>query len=386
MDGAGNCQNLTDGRAVQIVKQYRAASPADTYDDWYIPSAGEWSYFVTGEGYGGEKTDVYELVENALLKNGKTPLGNSSYWSSTARDVSAFSSAWYVDFTTDDINYINTWQYRKLRAMRTFDVSFNEGRGGGIHALGSRIEGCLIQHNSAPEGSGAYLRGDAQIINCTFVNNSQLPKADPVSLNAQVMDAGTSVVIGNTIISGNTNANAQPANWVTGMSAAYSAIETSGALTGEGNINITDGNVEFLDYASANYRLKETSSCVNAGNPALLPTGLTTDLDGKARTTNGKISIGAFESFATVGINDPDFDSFVRIFPNPVQRGGYVQIESGNTAVVKAILGNALGNTIQIIESSGINSIRMPEIPGVYFIQLLQSDGKHKEFKVIVTN
>ncbi|KAA0990914.1 choice-of-anchor Q domain-containing protein [Dyadobacter aurulentus] len=80
-----------------------------------------------------------------------------------------------------------------------------------------------------------------------------------------------------------------------------------------GSVDNLDGTVDpkfvnpvsagAVPTASGDYRLKATSPCINIGNDALLPSGVSTDLDGRQRITAGGVDMGAYEYDATLPVN-----------------------------------------------------------------------------------
>jgi len=56
-----------------------------------------------------------------------------------------------------------------------------------------------------------------------------------------------------------------------------------------------------VDLANGDYHLKDTSPCIDAGDNSLVPSGVTTDLDGNPRIVDGNndgkpvVDIGAYE-------------------------------------------------------------------------------------------
>ncbi|PWH20739.1 MAG: hypothetical protein DDG58_01285 [Ardenticatenia bacterium] len=64
-------------------------------------------------------------------------------------------------------------------------------------------------------------------------------------------------------------------------------------VNGGNNIDI---DPRFVNVAIGNLRLQPGSPCINAGNNAVLPAGLTTDLDGNPRISNGVVDMGAYEA------------------------------------------------------------------------------------------
>jgi hypothetical protein len=72
----------------------------------------------------------------------------------------------------------------------------------------------------------------------------------------------------------------------------------SNNIAGTGIVTATNCIVSdplFVDAGSGNYRLQSVSPCVDAGSDALVPAGVTTDLDGSARIQNGTVDMGAYE-------------------------------------------------------------------------------------------
>ena len=62
-------------------------------------------------------------------------------------------------------------------------------------------------------------------------------------------------------------------------------------------------------WVDGDYHLQASSPCINAGNDAAVPEGITTDLDGHARILCGQVDIGAYE----FGIGDYDCNMIVEL-------------------------------------------------------------------------
>ena len=97
-----------------------------------------------------------------------------------------------------------------------------------------------------------------------------------------------------------------------------------------------DANPQFVNYALQNYRLKDTSPCINAGIEDV--TGLNlpdTDIDGNTRIYDGRIDIGAYE-YGTpkteTGIKNTTVQQHLAIYPNP-SRDGIFQLATDNNEV-----------------------------------------------------
>ncbi len=103
----------TNREAAKLCRAYHAAG----CDDWYLPSIGEWQFFVNSCRRGaGDKTNLFYTVNHSITKNGGTPLSNTDwYWSSTPRSV---SKAWAVSFNEGSIYNLYSFNLFNVRAMR----------------------------------------------------------------------------------------------------------------------------------------------------------------------------------------------------------------------------------------------------------------------------
>ncbi len=165
--------------------------------------------------------------------------------------------------------------------------------GGGLTLHGSHptLTNTLVAKNFLEStsqyklGAGIFaLFGSPAIVNCTIADNFVEP--DPFYLRVGgigAVECGIAVV--NCILWGNgvdlLDAKAQ-----------FSVVGTPPKWAeGRGNITL---DPQFVDAASGDYRLKDTSPCIDAGWN-LYSEGLETDLDGKTRILNGVVDMGAYE-------------------------------------------------------------------------------------------
>jgi len=158
-------------------------------------------------------------------------------------------------------------------------------RGGGLAGNASAINSLFIGNYAAQWGGGANLDGGNNVVHCIFHENT----AD----NGAGGGINGYVSVANTIFSDNTSSMGGAD--IQGASVSYSRT-TQGSLAG------TDGNIDddplFVDAAGGNFRLQETSPCINAGTldpPGGLPP---TDIEGNPRPAHGTMpDMGAYEHF-----------------------------------------------------------------------------------------
>lgn len=379
LQGSSNSDALAarKARAMEAMKNYRS-SVNNKLDDWYIPSAGEWAFIISSDNLG--TNSAFHLVNNALEKNGFQPLDGDRYWSSTTAKQYGLWAGWYADFVTGNLNKLNIYQYNKVRGIRSFDMTSTNGKGGAIFALaGSRIEGCLIIGNNAFMGSAVCARGNVNIINSTICNNLLT-----ASSSSNAVDGNADVKVYNTIITSNMNSVGGVANYDDKIVYAYSAVETTKALGGIGNLALNSGQAGFVDILSHDYRLTESSICIGAGSLLYLPVNLTLDLAGKKRPENGRVSIGAFEPYKTSGIED-NLSENIYIYPSSVYAGGRISVNTNTANEFDFEIYGLLGQLVKY-GNSATNRITAPDSEGVYLLRINMKEGVSYDFRIIVKN
>ncbi|MEM6297390.1 MAG: T9SS type A sorting domain-containing protein, partial [Bacteroidota bacterium] len=192
--------------------------------------------------------------------------------------------------------------------------------GAGLYNLGDNGTSSPRVLNTLFAGNHAELRGGGLrnyvnsaggtaspvIINCTFVDN--YAGTEGAALHNAVRGSGISApLVRNSIFWANTSPNrASVFNQGATPDMAYSLVQESsasglsGANTGVGMIYGTSPG--FLSIPTEDYRLRDCSPAVDAGDNTVLSTyGITKDLDGENRTFNVVTDLGVYErqSFAT---------------------------------------------------------------------------------------
>lgn len=386
MNGINNTNTLAAGRAVQVLKKFRAEVPAHTHEDWYIPSAGEWALFITDTAK-NKHTQVFQKVDEALKRNNKTPLAGQRFWSSTPTVQNGMQGAWYVNFNTKELNATNIWQFNRVRGARTFSYTIDTGKGGAVFATtGSTIEGCLIYNNVSALGYAICARGEIDIINSTIVGNI----SQSASVYSFAVDGNASVRLLNSIVTGNFNAASNASNFYSGMIHLSSAIETSAPLS-TGNIALGQigqpNGAGFINATEKKYQLNINSICASAGNTSLVPVALTTDLAGNLRIGTTGVSIGAFEPTTVLGTYNPTSPIF-SIYPNPLKPGINFSIgfnnQIFNTSDIQVELFSVLGVRYASYQGEGLNSMQAPTEKGIYILRISEDGKASNEQRIIV--
>lgn len=167
----------------------------------------------------------------------------------------------------------------------------------GLGTINFNIDNCLITGNRASESIGAgKLEGNVRIGNTTIAVN-----------RAGLTPGGIRIVSGtinmhNSILWGNTSAGT-PNFQVSGgtFNAQYSTIQNATVYSGTGNSNQNPLFVSPMTAASTptiagDYSLQACSPAINAGNNAVIPTGIITDIAGNPRVHEATVDMGAYEN------------------------------------------------------------------------------------------
>jgi hypothetical protein len=155
--------------------------------------------------------------------------------------------------------------------------------GGGMYNGDSSpmVTNCRFSGNSAMMGGGMYNVGDSTttVTNCTFTENWASAWGGGIQNEAGAMPNVTNCILWGDI----------PDEVGFAGSAIITYSDVRGAWAGEGNI------ARDPEFADPEGRLSSGSPCIDAGSNEAVPSGITKDLDGNPRITNGTVDMGAFE-------------------------------------------------------------------------------------------
>ncbi len=167
--------------------------------------------------------------------------------------------------------------------------------GGGIYNSFSSslmVTHCTFSGNAARIGGGIYNASSSLMVtHCTFSGN----RANGSFGGGMHLDS-SNLTVTNGIFWGNSDQNGMGVSAQISLGEASAATisfsDVQGGWTGTGNINAdplfvdADGADNTFGTADDNLRLSAGSPCIDAGNNAAVPGGVTTDLDGNPRFVN----------------------------------------------------------------------------------------------------
>lgn len=178
------------------------------------------------------------------------------------------------------------------------------GNGGGACLIGggASFVNCVFTGNTASYcGGGLYNEGDATVVNCTFTANQGMWRG------GGVFNASGSLSVANCILWGNGRQfRSAYDEWAQASSdsdllLAYCCVQDwTGSIPGQCCLG---GDPLFADAAGADgavgtwdddLRLRDGSPCIDAGDAAAVPAGVSTDLQGRPRFHNA-VDMGAYE-------------------------------------------------------------------------------------------
>jgi hypothetical protein len=163
-------------------------------------------------------------------------------------------------------------------------VGNSAARAGAVEVFGGSapvISNCVFYNNTSTGSGGGgalFVNGSSPAIrDCTIVGNNST-----VNAAAGVLQSGAGgATLGNCILYFNSGPGGAQgtANQVTGVaSTTYCCVQ--GGLAGSGNIS---GNPQIANIGGGDFTLLGSSPCIDAGNNASVPAGVTLDLGKKPR-------------------------------------------------------------------------------------------------------
>ena len=198
--------------------------------------------------------------------------------------------------------YMSSLQFTRNRVTKNMGTAGNSSGGIRISSGAPFFVNCLIVSNTAGQSACVYMDGNAAPVfeNCTIATNI-------ATQGGTAWDSGPFVypyfndrlspnivpVIRNCIIWGNTLGVAGISAWPAWFS--YCDIQNNWNAGASGCIS---ADPQFK--APGDFRLLSSSPCVNQGTNEVWMAS-TTDLDGKARKSGGRVDMGAYELQAGAG-------------------------------------------------------------------------------------
>ena len=162
--------------------------------------------------------------------------------------------------------------------------------GGGVYctSAGPALTNCTIRANTATGGSatggGVYFTGSFSsspaLTNCTISGNVAA-SGGGVYCKYYSYDPGPTLT--NCILWGDTPQEIYVSGSVNSLVVMFSDIQ--GGYAGTGNINL---DPRFVNAPGGDFHLRADSPCIDLGNNAAVPAGITTDIDGDPRIVRGR--------------------------------------------------------------------------------------------------
>lgn len=179
--------------------------------------------------------------------------------------------------------------YSSPKVANCIFTSLNTAGGGGGGMANSIscnpiVTNSTFKMNTAKDGGGMFnWNSNPTVINCTFTSNTG------TSGGGGIHSSGGSPTVTNCILWGDTGGEISLDNSIT---VTYSDVQGGTGQTWFG-VGCIDADPMFAD---ADGRLLAGSPCIDAGNDAAVPSGVTTDLDGNPRIQGVCVDMGAFEA------------------------------------------------------------------------------------------
>jgi hypothetical protein len=246
----------------------------------------------TVTGGGGSATNgggMFNTGSSPTVTNCIFTSNNAYRGGGMLNDQNSFPTVTNCIFTSNTGTYgggmYNAYGSNSTVTNCTFENNNAPWFGGGMdndHYASPTVTNCTFIGNGSGFGGGMF-NGDHSsptVVNCTFTDNSS-PNG-----GGMFSKGNSSPTVTNCIFWGDTVNEIVNESSITTVT--YSDVE--GGWAGTGNI---DADPLFAD---ADGQLLAGSPCIDAGNDAAVPSGVTTDLDGNPRIQGACVDMGAFEA------------------------------------------------------------------------------------------
>jgi parallel beta-helix repeat protein len=297
-------------------------------------------------------------------------------------------------------------------------ISYNTAvgnHGGGIaiaYAASPVIKNNVIFRNHAAGGGGIYIYGGSPV----FMSNTIVENRADWHGGAACIDGGSSLFL-NTILFGNTAAVGNQFNLQNASQPSFYFCVIEGGknsfsrnfVNGGSYSGIYESNIEtdplFLNIASDDYHLSDTSPCIGAGGDSIQVNAKwyyapTSDFLGIPRPNpmNSHPDIGAFEnalSSPLTGIREaisgfPNEFHLNQNYPNPFNPSTSIGYSIPKTGHVKLTVYDLLGREVSVLvdetKTTGTHAVQFDasRLPSGIYIYRFESEGQVQSKKLML--
>jgi len=315
----------TIGKALDVAGDYDVVLVADaTYNETDLNFDGKRVYLkgvdhnaagqqpvidCQGKGrafYFGSSETGDSAIENFTIENGSADDGGAIYCEN-ASSPSIINCIFRGNSADDRGGAICCLSSSPTLTNCTISSNSAGDYGGAIYCDSSSptLTNCTFSGNNASTSGGAILcvKSSPTITNCTFSGNS-------VNWYGGAIECynSNSLTLNNCILWNNSAGSRGNEIYVYDLASSctlnYCCVDNAGYGGQTGNItenNCIHQEPLFVDAANGDYHLKDTSPCIDTGDNSLVPSSVTTDLDGRKRIVDGDsngtatVDIGAYE-------------------------------------------------------------------------------------------
>lgn len=301
--------------------------------------------------------------------------------------------------------YVNTGnptiEYNIISNNYTYHIDLpDRSAGGGICLYTndqSVISNNVISNNYSENGGGIFSSSGFNSINNTIVNNDAIRGGGicvffdgTPSLKNTILWGNTASASGNQVHLESEGADPNFLNCdVQGGSAAFGLnnnFYTGSYLNNIDSIPVfvspSAGSGQNFDGIKADWTLKNTSACINKGNPSgpYPPT----DKAGLPRIVKDIIDIGAFEFQDIFTSITSESKHQLEIYPNPFSEYTLLKLNSNYSTLE---IYNAQGQHVKTIHVSQVDELKLEKqdlVSGIYFVNLITNDGRSSVHDILV--